>query len=170
METVRQVNDISVSPFPAFPEKTEDRPLRVLFVCTGNTCRSPMAAAWLNSHGKAHGIEASSAGLFPAPGSPISPNAVEALKLAGVEPSPDDRFDLHTARPVDEATLRSYDRIVGISRRHAMELIYSYPAHAGKICAMPRDIPDPFGGSVEDYSRCLAEIAAGLKEMFLLDV
>ena len=155
---------------PAFPEKKEDRVLRVLFVCTGNTCRSPMAAAWLNHFGAARHIEAASAGLFPAPGAPISQNAVEALKRAGVVPTPDDRFDLHAARQVDEQLIRGYDRIIGISRRHAMELIYSFPAFAEKISSMPRDIPDPFGGDVDDYVRCLDAIAAGLKEMFLLDV
>ena len=107
---------------------------------------------------------------FPAPGAPISANAMTALKAAGVLPTPDDRFDLHTARPVDDALIRGCDRVVGISHRHAMELICSFPAFAEKISSMPRDIPDPFGGSAEDYIRCLDAIAAGLKEMFLLDV
>ncbi len=170
METCEQIRDIKATPLPAFPEKKEGITQRVLFVCTGNTCRSPMAAAFLNRYGRSRGIEAVSAGLFPAVGAPISANAVEALRLAGIEPTPDNRFDLHVARQVTDAVLRSCDRIIGISRRHAMDLICAFPAYAGMISAMPNDIPDPFGGSVEDYSRCLAQIAAGLKELFVLDV
>ena len=170
MDTMMRTPGSKTESFPSFPEKKEDRALRVLFVCTGNTCRSLMAAAWLNHFGRAHGIEAASAGLFPAPGAPISAKAVAALKAAGALPTPDDRFDLHTARPVDEAMIRGCDRVIGISHRHAMELICAFPAHAEKISSMPRDIPDPFGGSEDDYIQCLEAIAAGLKEMFLLDV
>ena len=53
----------------------ENRGLKVCFVCTGNTCRSPMAAAVLNQYGKKYDISAVSAGLFPHVGDPISENA-----------------------------------------------------------------------------------------------
>ena len=170
MELCTQTPRPDAVPYPSFPEKTDERKIRVLFVCTGNTCRSPMAAAWLNRFGAAHGIEAVSAGLFPSVGAPISQNAVAALKAAGVTPGPDNRYDLHTARRVDEAAMLSCDRAIGITRAHAMQLICDYPAFAGKISSMPRDIPDPFGGAEEDYALCLDRIASCLKEMFLLDV
>lgn len=170
MKTAVQAPLIKAEPFISFPEKTDDRIQRILFVCTGNTCRSPMAAAWLNHYGAAHGIEASSAGLFPIPGAPISANALEALRSAGIVPTPDNRFDLHTARPLEESLFRKYDRVIGMTHRHAMEMIYSFPSFAEKISSMSKDIPDPFGGSADDYRECLDAVAAELKEMFLLDV
>ncbi|MDD4774829.1 MAG: hypothetical protein PHZ09_14705, partial [Eubacteriales bacterium] len=60
-----------------------DRPLRVCFVCTGNTCRSPMAAAVTN-HLCAEHVEAISCGLYPDAGMPISTNAVTALQNAAI--------------------------------------------------------------------------------------
>lgn len=142
----------------------------VLFVCTGNTCRSPMAAAWLTHFGAKCGYVANSAGLFPSVGAPISVNAVHALKSAGVEPSPDNRYDLHTARPVTEELVAAADVVVGISKRHAMELIFAFPKYADKIVSMPRDIPDPFGGTAEDYEVCLTAIVGCIKEMFTLEL
>ena len=158
------------SPQILYPENMESRIRKVLFVCSGNTCRSPMAAAWLNEFGGAAGYTAGSAGLFPVPGSPISYNAVAALKSAGIEPSPDNRYDLHTAVPVTEDMIKEADTVVGISRNHAMNLIYSFPAYAEKIVSMPRDIPDPFGGDETDYSVCLNAIASGIKELFNIEV
>lgn len=160
----------AVKEIPVSAEKEERSFKSVLFVCTGNTCRSPMAAAWLTHFGADNGIVANSAGLYPAVGAPISANAAAALKAAGIEPSPDNRYDLHSARAVSEELVAAADVVVGISRRHAMELIYLFPSFAGKIVSMPRDVPDPFGGTVDDYIACLAEMEKGIKELFLLDV
>ena len=149
--------------------RTDEHVKSVLFVCTGNTCRSPMAAAALNHYGAKHGIVANSAGLFPAPGAVISKNAIEALAVKGIKPSPDNRFDLHTASRVTEAMVASCDAAVGITRQHTMTLICGFPSFADKILSMPCDIADPFGGSVEDYVRCLEQILSGIKELFSLD-
>ena len=66
--------------------------------------------------------------------------------------------------------IKSCDRAVGITSSHAIALLGAFPYAADKICAMPRDISDPFGGSLEDYLRCLDEITQCIKEMFSLDV
>jgi len=159
----------AVAEAPALTPPNAKSVKSVLFVCTGNTCRSPMAAAWLTSHGSGKGFVADSAGLFPVPGAPISANAVAALKAAGVDPSPDNRYDLHTARPVDERLVAAADAVVGITQRHAMQLMFDFPQYAGKIVSMPRDIPDPFGGSENDYRVCLDELIEGIKELFFLE-
>ncbi|MGN1409680.1 MAG: hypothetical protein ACI4XJ_05840, partial [Eubacteriales bacterium] len=65
-----------------------DTSLSVLFVCTGNTCRSPMCEAVFNSMYGSDKIKAKSAGIF-ADGSPVSKNAVKALAEDGIEISPD---------------------------------------------------------------------------------
>lgn len=154
---------------PFFEESLSGVVKRVLFVCTGNTCRSPMAAAWLNHHGRGAGICASSAGLFPAVGQPISENAADALLREGILPTPDNRYDLHKAVLVTDEMIGSSDVVVGISRSHTMKLICDHPAHASKIICMPHDIPDPFGMGLDDYIACLASIADGIKELFKLD-
>ena len=155
---------------PSFDEGVQNVIKKALFVCTGNTCRSPMAAAWLNHHGREAGICASSAGIFPVPGQPISHNAAEALLQSGIEPMADNRYDLHEATRVTADMIAGCDIVIGISRSHAMNLICEFPTYASKIICMPRDIPDPYGGDIDDYKDCLSAIADGIKELFRLEL
>lgn len=155
---------------PAFEKCVQNVIKKVLFVCTGNTCRSPMAAAWLNHYGREVGLCASSAGLFPIVGQPISKNAADALRNSGIEPSPDNRYDLHEAVRITPEMIENCDTVVGISRSHTMKLICEFPKYASKIICMPSDIPDPYGGDLDDYKKCLCEMADGIKSLFKLDV
>lgn len=139
-------------------------PRVVLFVCTGNTCRSPMAAAVFNHLYSDRGV-AVSAGLA-ADGSPISANAVHALRQKGIPSTEKNDYESHTSRTVTAEMMKAADRIIGISARHAMALMSAFPEYAEKIEAMPSDIADPFGGSAEVYTRCLADIEAAEKRLF----
>lgn len=56
--------------------------------------------------------------------------------------------------------------VIGISSRHAMQLMLSFPAYASKITTLPKDIADPYGGDEQVYERCLNEIDTALSEMF----
>jgi Protein-tyrosine-phosphatase len=154
--------------FETLPPPEPDKPLRVLFVCTGNTCRSPMAAAALNSLGAGRYI-AESAGLFPQFGAPIARYAAEALAQAGIPSTPLNNYSAHTAQTVTEAMITAADRVIGITESHMLLLTRTYPAHTAKITAMKKDITDPFGGTREDYKRCLDEILTSLRQMFPLD-
>jgi protein-tyrosine-phosphatase len=157
--------------FDALLSEREEDVLRVCFVCTGNTCRSPMAAALLNHMAKSERdtaktkIKAVSAGLF-ASGDPIAENAVEALKREGVFPTEDNNYVAHRSSTVDARILESCDKIIGISSSHAMQLMLNFPQYSSKIFCMPRDIFDPYGTDVESYVRCLKEIKQGIAEMF----
>jgi len=147
---------------------TDDRaPRRVLFVCTGNTCRSPMAAALLNHMVSEREIEpslvAASAGLFAADGAPISPHAAKALSESGVDPT---RFEGHAARTVSAEMIDEADVVVGITARHAMDLILRFPESAAKIEALPLDVDDPFGGDLDTYRACLSMLSYAIAMRF----
>lgn len=140
----------------------------ILFVCTGNTCRSPMCAALFNAlfSGDDQPLRADSCGLA-ADGSPISQNAVTALIHRGIKSEAGNDYIAHISKPVTEELMKKASMIVGMTSRHAMELMFRYPAYASKITVMPRDISDPYGGDIEVYENCLSEIEAALREAFL---
>ncbi len=144
-----------------------NRPVKICFVCTGNTCRSPMAAAVVNSKSRETGTYAISAGIAAIEGEPISENAVAALEAAGIISDGDNRYALHTSRQITQEIVEECDLIVGITVRHAMALIGAFPEYAKRITAMQSDISDPFGGTVDDYKRCLDDIQAALEGTFI---
>ncbi len=167
---------------PAFREgiKTEqNKPFRVCFVCTGNTCRSPMAAAVANHLAKepiaslpealrayaSLELEAFSAGILARDGDPIAENAVLALEDAGILPDSDRDYHRHTAHRLTEEEAERYDLLVGLTREHALSLLLQFPSLVSRITCFPTDIPDPFGGSAAEYRACLAAIAQGVRDL-----
>ena len=155
LETVKSPLDVPQT------EQISQIPARefYLFVCSGNTCRSPMAAALFNHYYGTDTRIAESAGLF-ADGSPMSENAFLALKQAGITPPE------HISRPVNETLIRQATQVIGITAAHADSLIWSCPHFASKITKLPIDIPDPFGGDLAVYQKCLETIKQALFEMF----
>ena len=153
-----------------------DVPRKVLFVCTGNTCRSPMAAALLNEMSRPREIcsasgelcaapryTATSAGLYAREGDPITPAAADALRESGIPPRPDNDYTAHRARLVNAALVAEADEIVGLTASHAMQLLMRFPEAASKIRTLPMDISDPFGGDAEVYRTCLAQLRYALE-------
>lgn len=134
---------------------------RVCFVCTGNTCRSPMAAAVYNHLHRGEPTHAVSRGLSARAGSPIHPFAVEALRRAGIPNTPKNDYEHHLSAPVDDGIMRWADEIVCLTSRHAMTLLCAYPAYAARISVLG-EIADPWGGTQEDYDRALREIREAL--------
>ncbi len=147
--------------------KTEDmaetKP-RILFVCTGNTCRSPMAAAYLRSFGK---HDAFSRGIAACDGDPIAVNAVRALESAGILSTPENDYENHSASNVIAADMESADIIVTMTGSHSTALMFAFPQFAGKIRTMESPVSDPYGGDLEKYEKTLSEIAASVDSMFL---
>jgi glycine hydroxymethyltransferase len=135
----------------------------LLFVCTGNTCRSPMAAALAR---KALGDSADwkvvSAGISALNGQPVSPHSVTALRSLGLDIS-GHRAQMLTARMVEEA-----DYIFGLTRGHVEGIAGVHPEAAEKLFVLREleddvgeldlDIHDPIGGPLEGYVECRDQI------------
>src|SRR5512142_1493029 len=97
----------------------------ILFVCTGNQYRSPIAAAYLRRLLKERGVEGwlvASAGTWAVPGRPIFPDAAQAAAKLGVD------VRSHVTRLVDEAILSDHDLILVMEKGHKEALRVEFPA------------------------------------------
>src|SRR5687768_11436082 len=98
--------------------------MKVVFVCTGNICRSPMAEALLRHTLDVRGcnsVEVSSVGTWAYGGNPAMPEAVETLRAMGIDLSE------HRSRDVDQAELAAADVIVVMTSVHVRELKTAAP-------------------------------------------
>lgn len=133
-------------------------PLRILCVCTGNTCRSPMFALLLRRELAARGIAASvdSAGTGAGAGEPASDGARAAMLRRGLD------LAEHRSRPVAGLDLALYDRICTVSSRHAAYVRAQGvpPGRIEVLGAAQGGIADPFGGDAAAYEACARELAA----------
>lgn len=131
---------------------------KVLFVCTGNTCRSPMAQGIFNKmcSDKCIDAKADSAGIFANALDTASENSAIVCKEIGVD------ISNRKAVPIDRVNLSQYDLICPMTVEHAQMLV-SLGADRDKICVM--NIPDPFGGDLDIYRKCREEIEKALGEL-----
>ena len=132
---------------------------KIIFICTGNTCRSPMAEGLFRAHGGEDktGLTAASAGLFTQDGMPASQNAVAAAAELGAD------ITAHRSRMLTPELARDARYLVCMTGAHYDRLCELFPDCADKVFTLlPEDISDPFGGDLETYRRAAAEIDKGV--------
>ena len=127
---------------------------RFLFVCTGNTCRSPVAEALA----EARGVAAESAGVAAQRGDGAAPYAARALRMArGLDLSG------HTPQNVADLDLSIFDQVVAVAPSVAQRLRADHDPLDDRLVIW--SIPDPYGGSMADYRLCLEQIDAALDRL-----
>lgn len=135
---------------------------RILVVCTGNLCRSPMAAALLQARlardEKRRDWQVSSAGIWAVEGLPPSDSAVEEMARRELDISG------HRASPITRAQVARSELVLVMTRNHAEALKHAFPELAGKIhllsemVGQQHDIRDPYGGVPEEYASAAREL------------
>jgi protein arginine phosphatase len=141
---------------------SHEPPFRVVFLCTGNTCRSPLAAAVFRAELGADGerVDVVSAGTAAWEGQPASAGALEAAVRDGLN------LSVHRSRRVAVELLRDADLILVMEREHARaaQALGADPRRTHVLSEWPEPgepalaVSDPFGGSLEAYQECLRRI------------
>ncbi|GAP05770.1 MAG TPA: low molecular weight protein arginine phosphatase [Anaerolinea thermolimosa] len=143
----------------------------VLFVCTANVCRSPMAAglfqALLSSRLPGGGDWlVDSAGTWASEGQRASENAVRVMQKRGID------LSQHRSKVVSRALLNLFDLILVMEPGHKEALRVEFPEVAGRVWLLselsgpPLPIEDPYGLSLEHYEKTASEIEAYLQAGF----
>ena len=141
--------------------------MKILYVCTGNTCRSPMAQAiteWMAESRGLNDVVVDSAGTGCPYGDPMTENAAKAVAARGI-------FFTHQSKKVTENDLSDSDAVICMTPIHKLALekfadpskLYSANDFIG------HELPDPYGGGEEVYEECarqLESLAAAVLDRF----
>ena len=141
---------------------------RILVVCTGNTCRSPMAEGWLNKRLAGTRWIAASAGLATVNGARASWEAVEAMREIGVDISP------HASQMFSQQGVTDADIVLAMTEGHRAEIVRRFPEAADKTFLVRSfgadgggDVEDPFGLPIEAYRTTRRELERALGDFVL---
>lgn len=145
----------------------------LLFVCTGNTCRSPMAETMAKKlfadklgcridELQDRGVIISSAGISAMMGGFPSPEAVEVMSEMGLD------LRDHESQSLTEQLVRHADVICAMTRGHRQAILSQWPQAAPRtrlLCRDQGDVADPIGGPADMYRRCAVQIKSELEAL-----
>jgi protein-tyrosine phosphatase len=144
--------------------------LMIVFVCTGNTCRSPMAELLMRArlaeclNCKIDELEdrrvvVLSAGIAAAPGCPPASEATQVMRERGLD------LARHEAQPLTDQIVRHADLILTMTQSHLQSIIERWPHAVDRACMLlpdKRDVADPIGQTVKAYRDCAEQLASGV--------
>lgn len=131
--------------------------MNIYFICTGNTCRSPMAEAILK-HKNLDGVQVKSAGIYALEGGGISENARAVLEQNGIREN-------HMSASVKPEDLKWADLVLTMTSAHKNMVLQAFPNVHNKIFTLKeyvapysKDVSDPFGGDIATYNQTYMEL------------
>ena len=142
--------------------------MKILFVCTGNTCRSPMAEGYFRHICAVSGrtdMEVKSAGTFAAGGLGPSPYSERVMSRRGVDISG------HRTRGLDKGLVDWADLVVVMGDSHTHTVLSLSPGSSGKtrklleFSGKQGDVFDPYGGAEALYEICFSEMKCALDDL-----
>ena len=139
--------------------------MKIMFICTGNICRSAMAEGMMRKLAKENNKDISvySAGIYAETGDYATYNAIEAARKYDVN------IALHRATNIKDSKIEEMDLVLCATKSHKQTILQNYPALQGKVFTIKEyaeidkeginiDISDPWGYNSEVYSNCAEEI------------
>lgn len=145
--------------------------MKIMFICTGNICRSAMAEGMMKKLVQEEKIEVEiySCGIYAETGDYATYNAIEAVKEYGVD------ISFHRATNIRESKIAEMDLILCATMSHKQSVLYLYPTLEGKVYTMKEyakldksgqelDIKDPWGYDGNVYDHCALEIEECLQK------
>jgi protein-tyrosine-phosphatase len=148
----------------------KSEPKQILFVCTGNICRSPMAEYVLRARlGQDSEWKVASAGVAAINGEPASEEAVEVCRELGLD------LRQHGSQPVTREQLENSRWIVVMTQMHREVLVRRFPEFNTRIRLLKSfgfsrefgDIPDPIGGSLDVYRTVRDSIESAISDLII---